>query len=143
MEWLCTTVGWNHTAATETFSTFINLASDSASSWLSVALNTALFQTEQFIEYSLNGDYKAIQELTLERVNSTLAWLDFTPFQFKLLREFSLIFAGNTILVLIAWKVYGDRIKKKFLKPTKTFKDEVRNSYLDLKLPQEFFGFTK
>lgn len=143
MEWLCTAVGWNHTAATETFSTFINLASDSASSWLSVALNTALFQTEQFIEYSLNGDYKAIQELTLERVNSTLAWLDFTPFQFKLLREFSLIFAGNTILVLIAWKVYGDRIKKKFLKPTKTFKDEVRNSYLDLKLPQEFFGFTK
>ena len=33
----------------------------------------------------------------------------------KLLREFSLIFLGNSILVLLAWKVYGERIRNKFL----------------------------
>jgi len=145
MEWFCSTVGWtgwNNTATSEAISTYINLASDSASSWLSIALNTALFRTEEFIEYSLNGDYKAIQELTIERVNSTLHWLDFTPFQFKLLREFSLIFAGNTILVIIAWKVYGDRIQNKFMKKTESNQDELRNGFLDLKLPQEIFGFT-
>jgi len=44
--------------------------------------------------------------------------------------------------VIIAWKVYGDRIQNKFMKKTESNQDELRNGFLDLKLPQEIFGFT-
>ena len=33
----------------------------------------------------------------------------------KLLREFSVIFLGNSLLVLLAWRVYGQRIRNKFM----------------------------
>ena len=33
----------------------------------------------------------------------------------KLLREFFVIFLGNSLLVLVAWKIYGARIRTKFM----------------------------
>ena len=33
----------------------------------------------------------------------------------KLLREFFVIFLGNSLLVLVAWKIYGARIRNKFM----------------------------
>ena len=40
----------------------------------------------------------------------------------KLLREFSVIFLGNSLLVLLAWKVYGERIRNKFMTARKVRK---------------------
>ena len=40
----------------------------------------------------------------------------------KLLREFSVIFLGNSLLVLLAWKVYGERIRNKFMTGRKVSK---------------------
>jgi len=138
MEWLFSTVGWNKTVAIEVVSSFTSLASDSAYSWLNVALSSFLFSTEQFIKYTFNGDYQAVQQLTVDKVNSTLQWLDFTPFQVKLLREFSLILAGNTLFVIIAWKIYGERIKNKFIKTqSRTSVEELRTSISEFKLPKE------
>ena len=53
--------------------------------------------------------------MTRTSLNQTLSWLDLTNFQVKLLREFSVIFLGNSLLVLLAWKVYGERIRNKFM----------------------------
>ena len=33
-----------------------------------------------------------------------------------MIREFSLILLGNCLLVGVAWKIYGPRIEKKFLR---------------------------
>ena len=33
----------------------------------------------------------------------------------KLLREFFVIFLGNSLLVLVAWGIYGARIRNKFM----------------------------
>ena len=33
----------------------------------------------------------------------------------KLLREFFVIFLGNSLLVLVAWRIYGARIRNKFM----------------------------
>lgn len=35
--------------------------------------------------------------------------------QVKLLREFFVIFLGNSLLVLVAWSIYGARIRNKFM----------------------------
>ena len=58
---------------------------------------------------------QAVQEVTRTSVYQTLSWLDLTSFQLKLLREFGLIFLGNSFLVLLAWKIYGQRIRQKFM----------------------------
>ena len=71
--------------------------------------------TEAAVQYTLNGEYEVVQEVTRTSLNQTLSWLDLTNFQVKLLREFSVIFLGNSLLVLLAWKVYGERIRNKFM----------------------------
>jgi len=64
----------------------------------------------------------------------------------KLLREFFVIFLGNSLLVLVAWKIYGARIRTKFMtvsgerrgsqQSRKTI-EELRTSRSELKLPQQ------
>jgi hypothetical protein len=71
----------------------------------------------------------------------TLSWLDLTSFQVKLLREFSVIFLGNSLLVVLAWRVYGARIREKFMevggRGDRNKLEELRTSLSELKLPQE------
>jgi hypothetical protein len=65
---------------------------------------------------------------------------DFTEFQLKLLREFSLILLGNTILVLLAWKIYGPRISAKFgitAGGSRSRIQELRLSMSEFQLPKE------
>lgn len=54
--------------------------------------------------------------------------------QVKLLREFFVIFLGNTVLVLLAWRIYGDRIRAR---SGRRNIQELRSSVSDLKLPSE------
>jgi len=101
-----------------------------------------LHHTELAAQYTLNGDYEAVQEVTRTSVYQTLSWLDLTSFQLKLLREFGLIFLGNSFLVLLAWKIYGQRIRQKFMtsgrqgSSTKNI-EELRTRLEELKLPPE------
>jgi len=100
-----------------------------------------LTNAERAVQYTLNGEYEAVQEVTLTSLNQTLSWLDLSQFQIKLLREFSLIIIGNSVLVLFAWKVYGERIRNKFLsarqESTRKNIEELRSSLSELKLPPE------
>lgn len=69
-----------------------------------------------------------------------LDWFAFSDFQLKLLREFSLILAGNIFLVLLAWKVYGPRISGRFSRPvggSRKVIEELRVSMSELQLPKE------
>lgn len=66
--------------------------------------------------------------------------LNFTDFQLKLLREFSLILLGNSFLVLLAWKIYGPRISAKFgltSRGSRRAIEELRLSMSELQLPKE------
>jgi len=100
-----------------------------------------LHHAELAVQYTLNGEYEVVQEVTRTSLNQTLSWLDLTTFQVKLLREFSVIFLGNSLLVLLAWKVYGERIRNKFMSGrqgnTKDSIEELRSSLSELKLPSE------
>jgi len=100
-----------------------------------------LYNVERAVQYTLNGEYEVVQEVTRTSLNQTLSWLDLTNFQVKLLREFSVIFLGNSLLVLLAWRVYGQRIRNKFMSgrqgSTKKSIEELRTSLSELKLPSE------
>jgi len=101
-----------------------------------------LHHTERAVQYTLNGDYEAVQEVTRTSLAQTLSWLDLTTFQVKLLREFGVIFLGNSFLVLLAWRVYGQRIRDKFMTSGRQGSsrkniEELRTSCSELKLPQE------
>lgn len=100
-----------------------------------------LYHVEVAVQYTLNGEYETVQEVTRTSLNQTLSWLDLTNFQVKLLREFSVIFFGNSLLVLLAWRVYGERIRNKFMSGrqgnTKKSIEELRTSLSELKLPTE------
>ena len=90
--------------------------------------------TEAAVQYTLNGEYEVVQEVTRTSLNQTLSWLDLTNFQVKLLREFSVIFLGNSLLVLLAWKVYGERIRNKFMTGRKVLSPDrlhMRTTALD------------
>ena len=66
--------------------------------------------------------------------------LQFTDFQFRLVREFSLIFLGNLLLVIIAWSIYGPRIAAKFGVSNRASRktiEELRLSMSELQLPKE------
>jgi len=103
---------------------------------------STLLITERAVQYTLNGEYEAVQEVTRRSVDGALSWLDLTSFQVKLLREFSVIFLGNSLLVLLAWRVYGRRIRQKFMEggprgQGQQSLQELRTSLSQLKLPQE------
>jgi len=59
------------------------------------------------------------------------------------LREFFVIFLGNSVLVFVAWRIYGARIRAKFMTAgdrkgsSRKNIEELRTSLSELKLPQE------
>lgn len=72
-----------------------------------------------------------------DRVNK---FIELTDFQAKLLREFSLILLGNSLLVLLAWKIYGPRISAKFgfqRGGSRRAIEELRLSMSEFQLPKE------
>ena len=82
-----------------------------------------------------------VEVLNVERHRAE-AWFRFSDFQYRLLREFSLILAGNIILVFAAWKVYGPRISARFLARSTSGGshkriEELRTSMSELQLPKE------
>lgn len=145
MEW--GSLDWNST--TEAFEALVEKCSEQSGLLSKFLFDNCLLPAGQYllsnaeraVQYTLNGEYEAVQEVTLTSLNQTLSWLDFSDFQIKLLREFSLIFLGNSILVLLAWKVYGERIRNKFLsgrqESTRKNIEELRTSLSELKLPPE------
>ena len=85
------------------------------------------------------GNYSAAIDLAKSQGQDLFDWFDFSDFQLRLIREFSLIFAGNLILVLLAWRVYGKRISDRFLssKGGRQVIEELRTSMSELQLPNE------
>merc|ERR1712226_1650716 len=57
----------------------------------------------------------AVQDVTRTTFTNTLSWLDLTKFQLKLWRDFSVIIFVDSLLVLVAWRIYGARIRAKFM----------------------------
>jgi len=50
-----------------------------------------LYHTELAVQYTLNGDYEAVQEVTRTSLAQTLSWLDLTTFQVRLFISWSLV----------------------------------------------------
>jgi len=74
-----------------------------------------------------------------QSVREFLALKELNDFEYRLCREFCLILAGNTVLVLIAWKIYGPRISAKFgpSKGSRKTVEEIRMSISEFHLPKE------
>jgi len=160
MEWLATTLGFNSTLVKEGLansfgfnSTVIRTGFNSAYEGLhEVGLNVAsgildhivlpltnflLRNAEQAVKYSLNGDYVKYEEVTSQSLYSALSWLQLSPFQIKLIWEFFVIILGNSLLVFVAWRWYGERIRSKFMVEGRRNIEEIRISFSELKLPRE------
>ena len=71
--------------------------------------------------------------------NLIFLFTELNDFEFRLCREFCLILAGNTVLVLIAWKIYGPRISAKFgpSKGSRKTVEELKLSISEFHLPKE------
>jgi len=150
MEWLNNSVEFNSTLPRVVWDRLVDTLSEQSTVWGKILFDkvvlpfgqSLLYHTELVVQYTLNGDYEAVQEVTRSSLAQTLSWLDLTTFQVKLLREFCVIFFGNSLLVLLAWKVYGSRIRTKFMTggrqgSSKKNIEELRTSLSELKLPQE------
>lgn len=92
---------------------------------------------ESAVKYTLNGDYARYEEVTTQSFYSTLSWLQLSAFQLKLVGEFSVIIVGNCLLVLLAWRWYGGRIRTHFMLCDERQRLEDRVSCSSLKLPRE------
>ena len=89
-----------------------------------------------------SGEFSSVIDILKFECERTIAWFNFSDFQYRLLREFSFILAGNFILVLVAWKVYGPRISARFLARSTSGGshkriEELRTSMSELQLPNE------
>ena len=88
------------------------------------------------------GDFNSVFGVLTFEFDRAMNWFNFSDFQYRLLREFSLILAGNIFLVLVAWKVYGPRISARFLARSTSGGshkriEELRTSMSELQLPNE------
>ncbi len=89
-----------------------------------------------------SGNYSSLL-LHLRRSQSDLHdYLSLSDFQRRLLQEFSLILAGNAVLVFLAWRLYGPRISERFLAKRAPGADRaeietLRTGMSELKLPRE------
>ena len=88
------------------------------------------------------GDFNSVLGVLTFEFDRAMIWFNFSDFQYRLLREFSLILAGNIFLVLVAWKVYGPRISARFLVRSTSGGshkriEELRTSMSELQLPNE------
>lgn len=62
----------------------------------------------------------------------------FNEFQFLLLKTFFLILLITLLLIFISWRVYGNRISERFMKPaTSATIEQLKESVSKLKLPKE------
>ena len=46
-----------------------------------------LHQTERLVQYTLNGEYEAVQDATRSTLATALSWLDLTTFQVRQCRD--------------------------------------------------------
>eukprot|EP00088_Acartia_fossae_P035377 TRINITY_DN36444_c0_g1_i1.p1 TRINITY_DN36444_c0_g1~~TRINITY_DN36444_c0_g1_i1.p1 ORF type:complete len:152 (+),score=19.02 TRINITY_DN36444_c0_g1_i1:23-478(+) len=145
MEWFEALINFNSTSLKAETKELVGAASSFGTSLLTSFIEHVAFpvgsflrrNAEEAVRYSLNGDYQRIEELAVESVNSTLSWLQLSAFQTKLIWEFILIILGNSFFVLVAWKWYGERFRKKFMLAGRRNIEDIRVSYSELKLPQE------
>jgi len=88
----------------------------------------------------LAGNYSHALELIREHSEAVVNWFNFSEFQLKLIREFSLILLGNLVLLLIAWRIYGSRISSRFLRSRggRRVIEELRESVSELELPEDY-----
>jgi len=92
---------------------------------------------ESAVKYTLNGEYARYEEVTTQSFYSTLSWLQLSTFQQKLVGEFSVIIIGNCLLVILAWRWYGGRIRTHFMLSDEGQRLEDRVSCSSLQLPRE------
>lgn len=105
-------------------------------------LKIARNATETIGNEIYSGQFSSVIDILTFECDRAIAWFNFSDFQYRLLREFSLIFAGNIILVLGAWKIYGPRISARFLARSTSGGshkriEELRTSMSELQLPKE------
>ena len=88
----------------------------------------------------LAGNFSHAVELIREHSEAVIDWFQFSEFQLKLIREFSLILLGNLVLLLLAWRIYGSRISSRFLrsKGGRRVIEELRESVSELELPEDY-----
>lgn len=142
MDWLQRSVGLN-SSLPAAWESLVAAVTDQSQAWSKVLVERVvvplgsclLHQTERLVQYTLNGEYEAVQDATRSTLATALSWLDLTTFQVKLLREFFVIFLGNSLLVLLAWRIYGARIRAR--SGGRKNIQELRTSVSELKLPRE------
>ena len=125
-------------AAQVDISHFIEHLSHLTSNGLQIAKNA----TETIGNEIYSGQFSSVIDILNYECDRAIVWFNFSDFQFRLLREFSLILAGNIILVLLAWKFYGPRISARFLARSTSGGshkriEELRTSMSELQLPKE------
>ena len=132
-----------------------NKAYDSMASQVDISHHVAHFSniTTDILEVARNatktiginvfaGDFNSVLSVLKFELDRAMNWFSFSDFQYRLLREFTLILAGNIFLVLVAWKVYGPRISNRFLARSTSGGShkriaELRTSMSELQLPNE------
>ena len=125
------------------FSDFVKLENyvdlEQVKTYYTTLLDTLSTYFILIFEQIYSGKFIEAVELLQTTLTDFVDWINFTEFQLKLLREFSLILLGNLILVFIAWKIYGPRISAKFGDPRGSRRniEELRLSVSELQLPTE------
>ncbi len=90
----------------------------------------------------LSGDSSSLLVHLRGSWSDLQSFLSLSDFQRRLLHEFSLILAGNALLVLLAWRLYGPRISDRFLTkraPGAAIQEikTLQTGINELKLPKE------
>jgi len=74
----------------------------------------------------------------LKLLNYFNHFLPYDEFQVELLKIFCAIITTNTLLLFIVWKIYGNQICQRFMKPaTPKVIEELKKSVSQLKLPKQ------
>ena len=118
------------------FSYFIERLSNATSNGVTAATNA----TKAIVNEVYSGHFSSAIDVIKFEIDKLLLLFNFSDFQYRLLREFSLILVGNIFLVLLAWRLYGPRISARFLgRSGGSHKriEELRSSMSELQLPKE------
>lgn len=106
-------------------------------------LRSDLWQVYESIKRNLNSTYVAWIPFDLEYLLESASFIpDFDildDFQWKLFKILVFIVCINLFLIWVAWRVYGETISEKFLRPSSNVLliEELKQSIADLKLPKE------
>lgn len=106
-------------------------------------LRSDLWQVYESIKRNLNSTYVAWVPSDLDYLFETASFLpDFDildEFQWKLFKILVFIVLINLFLIWVAWRVYGESITEKFLRPSSSLLliEELKQSIAELKLPKE------